>query len=134
MPGEDGHLFVVDPAATCIESIDLGEKVTARVVVDDVDANGMLDLIVATMSGNVYCIGTETPFTPILASLPAFVSPVPYGPTYFGVQVSDASRKMMHVTGRHFPVEFEIIDKRRVRDMPEYYASYRVRVRFYLEF
>ena len=38
-----------------------------QILADDVTGNGELDLIVSTMSGNIYCLGTHVPFHPAMA-------------------------------------------------------------------
>lgn len=43
------------PPAGCADSLDLGEASYAQVLADDLDGNGRLDLLVATMNGVCLC-------------------------------------------------------------------------------
>ena len=44
--------------------VDIGETAYAMVLADDLDGNGMLDLLLATMNGNIYAFQTAMPATP----------------------------------------------------------------------
>lgn len=45
----------------------MGEASYSMVLADDLDANGLMELIVTTMNGNVYCFETQAPYDPLLA-------------------------------------------------------------------
>jgi hypothetical protein len=47
--------------------VDVGESSYAMVLADDLDGNGRLDLLVATMNGNVYAFETPAEYHPLKA-------------------------------------------------------------------
>lgn len=47
--------------------MDVGENAYAMVLADDVDGNGRMDLVLATMNGNVYCFETGAHYHPLKA-------------------------------------------------------------------
>jgi hypothetical protein len=53
--------------AGCADTVDIGETAYAKVLADDVDGTGKLDLILATMNGNVYCFQTGARYHPLKA-------------------------------------------------------------------
>lgn len=53
--------------AGCADTVDIGETAYAMVLADDMDGNGRLDLILATMNGNVYCFETTASYHPLKA-------------------------------------------------------------------
>ena len=63
----DGFMYVVHVRTGCYERVDVGEHSYAQILADDVTGNGMMDLVLATMNGNLYCFETETPYTPMRA-------------------------------------------------------------------
>eukprot|EP00998_Keelungia_sp_KM082_P008418 NODE_4606_length_767_cov_66.493750_g4583_i0.p1 GENE.NODE_4606_length_767_cov_66.493750_g4583_i0~~NODE_4606_length_767_cov_66.493750_g4583_i0.p1 ORF type:complete len:215 (+),score=66.20 NODE_4606_length_767_cov_66.493750_g4583_i0:58-645(+) len=87
------------------------------VLADDVDNDGTLDLVVSTMNGNIYLLGTETPFYPLKAwpsqthgmhGLNGFTA----SEGYMGVRIAEESRVHRDVVGWHFKLMFEIVDHR----------------------
>ena len=44
--------------------VDIGETSYAMVLADDLDGNGQLDLLMATMNGNLYAFQSAAPFHP----------------------------------------------------------------------
>ncbi len=44
---------------------DLGETSYSAVLVEDVDGDGLLELVAATMNGNVYALETGAPYHPL---------------------------------------------------------------------
>lgn len=44
---------------------DLGETSYAAVLVDDLDGDGLLELLATTMNGNVYAFETGAPYHPL---------------------------------------------------------------------
>lgn len=63
-PSEDGHVYVVEGATACVKKIDVGERLAGMVVADDLSGDGNLELVVATMGGEVGCIAQEAPNPP----------------------------------------------------------------------
>lgn len=61
-------------AAGCADNVDIGETSYSMVLADDLDGNGRMDLLVATMNGNLYCFETSAPAEP-LATWTAQVRP-----------------------------------------------------------
>jgi hypothetical protein len=58
-PSFDGHVYIVDGRSGCTNKLDIGEHSYGAVLVDDILGRGKLDLLVTTMSGNVFCFATE---------------------------------------------------------------------------
>ncbi len=116
----DGHLYIIDGATGCVEKVDLGEHSYAMVLADDLTGNGMLDLVVSTMNGNVYALATQTPFDPLLSWTSANqgrnVHTARYN--YEGVRLVD--RTPREVMGATMPVRFEIVDRRPTRVRKQY--------------
>ena len=61
----DGKLYIVDgrmedEEQPCVTKLDIDENIYSMILVEDVTGDGILDLIVGTMNGHVFCIGTET--------------------------------------------------------------------------
>jgi hypothetical protein len=46
-------------------AVDIGEASYAAVLVDDLCGDGMLELLVSTMNGNVYMLQTRAPYHPL---------------------------------------------------------------------
>ena len=61
----DGNLYVIDGDDACSDSLDLGEVSYTPVLIEDLDDNGKMDFIVATMNGNLFCIETSVPSHPL---------------------------------------------------------------------
>lgn len=49
----------------CADVEDLGETSYSAVLVEDVDGDGLLELVAATMNGNVYALETGAPYHPL---------------------------------------------------------------------
>lgn len=47
--------------------MDIGEAAYAKVLADDMDGNGKMDLILSTLNGNVYCFQTAARYHPLKA-------------------------------------------------------------------
>ena len=45
--------------------MDIGETSYSMVLADDLNADGKMDLVVTTMSGNVYVFGSPAPYHPL---------------------------------------------------------------------
>ena len=48
----------------CADVVDIGETAYAMVLADDLDGNGRLDLLLATMNGNLYAFQSAAPADP----------------------------------------------------------------------
>lgn len=53
IPSFDGHVYIIDGLTGCAERLDVGEHISAPPLLDDVTGDGYLDLLVATMNGQV---------------------------------------------------------------------------------
>ncbi|CAG9463133.1 unnamed protein product [Pedinophyceae sp. YPF-701] len=113
-PSFDGYLHVVNPASECVELVDIGEASYSMVLADDVDNDGMMDLIVSTMNGNLYCFGTRTPFRPLRSwtSQTLASNGLVAREGWVGVSATQGSRTFRDVRGQDFRVEIEIRDDR----------------------
>ena len=110
----DGGMYIIDGKTICVERIDIGEHVYAQVLADDLDDNGYLDLLVATMNGNLYAFQTNTPFHPIKSwtSQVQALNGMTAREGHVGIYVLHASRQHRDVVGNHFKIMFEIVDHR----------------------
>ena len=55
-----------DPALCCFADVtDIGDTSYSAVLVDDVDNDGLLELLLTTMSGHVYSFGTPAEYHPL---------------------------------------------------------------------
>ena len=109
-PSFDGRLYIVD-AAGCSETIDVGERSYAAVLADSVLGTPYLDLLLATMSGNIYLLHTDIPFHPLLARTShthALTEPM----DYHAVHWSELTRSTTHHRGRTLWLTFRIVDRR----------------------
>ena len=109
-PSFDGHLYIVN-AAGCLQSVDVGEHVYAAVLADAVLGSRYLDLLLSTMSGNMFLLHTDIAFHPLLArtsSTSGQVDPMDYHGVFFTAQ----TRQQQHHRGRHLSVSFRIVDRR----------------------
>ncbi|KAI0504204.1 hypothetical protein KFK09_015154 [Dendrobium nobile] len=112
----DGYLYLIDGSSACTDVVDIGETVYSMVLADNVDGGDDLDLIVSTMNGNVLCFSTASPHHPLKEWRSSNQGRNNPGIRYDreGIYVSHASRTFRDEEGKHFWVEFEIIDKYRV--------------------
>ncbi|PKA56153.1 hypothetical protein AXF42_Ash015638 [Apostasia shenzhenica] len=112
----DGYLYLIDGHSGCVDVVDIGETTYSMVLADNVDGGDDLDIVVTTMNGNVFCFSTPSSHHPLKEwrssnqgrNLPV----VRYNRE--GIYVLPASRTFRDEEGKHFWVEFEIIDKYRV--------------------
>ena len=51
----------------CADTMDFGEQSYSMVLADDLDQNGRMDLLVATMNGNLYALETSAVYHPMKA-------------------------------------------------------------------
>ena len=107
-------MYIVDGVTGCSDKVDIGENSYSMVLSDDITGNGMIDLLVSTMNGNVYCLSTDVPFHPLKAwstqvqSLNGFTA----REGYQGVYVLHGSRQLRDIMGTTFTIQFEIVDNR----------------------
>ncbi|KAK8946301.1 hypothetical protein KSP40_PGU004761 [Platanthera guangdongensis] len=112
----DGYLYLIDGSSACADVVDIGETTYSMVLADNVDGGDDLDLIVTTMNGNVFCFSTTSPHHP-LKEWRSFNHGRNYPGIRYdrqGIYVTPASRAFRDEEGKHFWIEFEIIDKYRV--------------------
>lgn len=69
-PSFDGHVYIIEGTNGCFSKIDIGEHVYATPVVADLDADGRLEMVVGSMSGNIFMLGLDMPALPLLDSHP----------------------------------------------------------------
>eukprot|EP00760_Papus_ankaliazontas_P003540 PhM_4_TR11621/c1_g1_i1/m.77005 len=134
VPARDGVLYVFDPTSPLkYAMMDLAEESYNMVLAEDVNGNGMLDLVVSTMNGNIYVIETATKFHPSKAwrtfphSLNVMSSREIRG---LGIAVEEESRVYRDVVGDHFKIMFTITDNRRSVSngllSPEYHVMIKI--------
>ena len=54
-------MYVVNARTGCFSRVDVGEHAYAQILADDLTANGKVDLLLASMNGNLFCFETHTP-------------------------------------------------------------------------
>lgn len=67
VPSFDGFVYIIDGYSGCVDKIDIGEKAYAQILMDDLSGNDKMDLVIATMNGNIYSFGTAQPYHPMKA-------------------------------------------------------------------
>ena len=97
VPAHDGILYLISGTTGCYEALDIGEKSTTMVLADDITGNGLVDLVVTTMSGSVLVYATETPFHPLKAwtSRTKMLNGVTASEGYVGVFIEPESRTLV---------------------------------------
>jgi len=123
VPAFDGHVYLIDPISGCSEKLDLGETSYSMVLADDITGNGKMDLVVTTRNGNVYVIGTEMSYNPLLSwtSQTQGRNGFSVREKYQGIYVLEGSRNYHDVTGSNFCIQFEIVDFRKHHKIPPFY-------------
>lgn len=102
----DGYLYLIDGKSACAHTVDIGEASYASVLVDDLCGDGLLELLVATMNGNVYMLQTQQPYHPAktwssqVQGINGLVSR--WG--YFGFVATQEGRQLRDVAGQHLQV------------------------------
>ena len=110
VPSLDGFLYIIDGTSGCANMIDFSEHSYAAVLVDDINNDGLLELIFSSMNGNIYAVRTKAPFHPLLSWTNGGM--VTYRKDFHGVLLMEETRKYNQVVGQYVKVEFEIVDKR----------------------
>ena len=64
VPSFDGYIYLVDGARKCFDRVDVGDHIYSTPLLDDVTGDGLLDLVVGTVSGQVVTVGTSLPVRP----------------------------------------------------------------------
>ncbi|KAL5217736.1 hypothetical protein ABZP36_018420 [Zizania latifolia] len=111
----DGYLYLIEGSSGCADVVDIGETSYTMVLADNVDGGDDLDLIVTTMNGNVFCFSTPSPHHPLKEwkSSNQGRNNAAYRYNREGVYVKHGSRTFRDEEGKHFWLEFEIVDKYR---------------------
>ena len=108
-PSFDGRVYVAN-AQGCMTSVDIGEHVYAMVLADSILGTEWMDLLVATMSGNMYLLHTDVRYHPLLSKMDHTATVDRH--SYHGVYWSWRTRHQEQLRGRHFTVSFIISDHR----------------------
>lgn len=111
----DGYLYLIDGPTSCADVVDIGETSYSMVLADNVDGGDDLDLVVATMNGNVFCFSTPAPHHPLKAWRVQNQGRNNVANRFNrqGIYISPSSRAFRDEEGKNFWVEIEIIDKYR---------------------
>ncbi|RHW71458.1 FG-GAP repeat protein [Trypanosoma brucei equiperdum] len=123
VPSHDGVLYIVKGTTGCVDAIDTDEKSSVMVLADDVTGNGMLDLVVSTLSGSIMVFGTATKFHPLKAwpsrvkSLNGFTA----AEGHIGVFIHPSSRVPRDIHGDKFSLTVTIYDDRKGKDTGQLY-------------
>uniref|UniRef100_A0A7S0RKX6 DEX1 C-terminal domain-containing protein n=1 Tax=Chlamydomonas leiostraca TaxID=1034604 RepID=A0A7S0RKX6_9CHLO len=112
----DGYLYLVDGMTACADTVDIGETSYSQVLAEDLDGNGRLELVVATMNGAVYALETPAEYSPLKA-WPAQVmggNGMVARHDLVGIYATQASRAPRDVAGDRLAVTVRVVDKRGV--------------------
>jgi len=116
VPSFDGRVYLIRPDTGCSDWVDIGEQTYSMILADDMDGNGMMDLVVTTMNGNAFALATQTPYHPLLswsAQNQCGRNGFAWRYEHHGVYALPSSRKMHDVMGATFAVRFRIVDRRK---------------------
>ncbi len=111
------QLYIIEGGSGCTQSVAIGDQVTAMVQADDVHGTGRLDLVVATSTGKVITLESNSPWH----ALNTWTHGESRGrenahshgySASQGIYVHDVSRGFMDILGIYVPVTFEIFDNR----------------------
>ncbi|CAK9271598.1 unnamed protein product [Sphagnum jensenii] len=116
----DGYFYLIDGPTGCADAIDIGETSYSMVLAENVDGGDDLDLIVTTMSGNVYCFQTPTPHHPLKAWVSQGQGRNLVSNRYNreGVFVLPSSRYFRDEASSSFWVQYQIVDQSRASSGP----------------
>ncbi len=110
----DGFVYFINGLIGCAEPVDIGETVYGAPLLDDVDGDGLSEVVVATMNGNVVCLATPWPHHALMtwpAAPPGGSNPSARA-GWAGVHVTPASRRAGDASGDAFAVQFTVEDAR----------------------
>ena len=109
IPSFDGYVYIIDGKTRCTNKIDFSEHSYAMVLVDDINGDGLLDLLFSSMNGNMYAVNTQSPYHPLKAWSSEHST---YRHGVHGVFIAEETRENTHVVGRYVQIDFEIVDHR----------------------
>ncbi|KAG1675745.1 hypothetical protein FOA52_012401 [Chlamydomonas sp. UWO 241] len=114
VPSFDGFLYLIDGGSGCADAVDIGETSYSMVLADDLNGNGRLDLVLATMNGNIYCLETPAEYHPLKAwpSQVVGANLMVARHDYFGVYATASSRVARDAAGKKLQLQLSLIDKR----------------------
>ena len=109
-------LYIVEGGSGCTQQLSIGDKISAMVQVEDVHATGLLDLVIATESGNTITLESGAPYHPLNTwggggSRRRGTHAHGYSASQ-GVFVHEISRQYVDIFGVYVPITFEIFDNR----------------------
>jgi len=116
-----GHIFIINAFDGCVESLDIGGGSYSMLIADSLTGSGKMEIVAATSEGDIYLLGTEAPYHPLNA-WPSLVRGrnVLTVNNNIGVLIDESTRLMEHISGKYFPLIFNIIDSRSKRVNPRY--------------
>ncbi|GKY92953.1 hypothetical protein MPSEU_000264200 [Mayamaea pseudoterrestris] len=125
-------LYIIDASSACTHPVPVGEVMTASVQVDDVHGTNKLDLVIATMDGNVITLESQTPYHPLNVwnngeTRSRFGGSVHGYSAPQGVYVHELSRQYTDVFGVYVHVTLEVFDNR--RNVAPEHKKYKVEIR-----
>ncbi len=118
VPSFDGYLYIIDGIQGCAERVDVGQHIYSMPLADDVTGDGMLDIVLGTMNGEVLLLETNVPYH-ALNAWPSFPKHRLNGFTHgvTGISVPLSERRLLENAvvkgGNMVKVTFDIWDSRR---------------------
>ena len=114
LPCFDGYVYIINGNDASAHVVDIGEVSYAMPLADDLDGNGLLEIVIATVNGNIFVF--EMPhsrFHPLKVSLEEVHGPGAWVARYEyqGIAAIMPSRSP-ESSGKSFVVKVEIVDRR----------------------
>jgi hypothetical protein len=100
--GTNGVMYIVDGKQTCVDTVDVGAGSVIGPLVDDLDDDGLLDVIVATHSGDVFCFGSDVeahPLSPVLSPGDDWTQRRHYRGIFFADKQHESFDGSLHLSG-----------------------------------
>jgi len=121
IPSFDGFVYVIDGLRKCYDRLDVGDRLVSTPLLEDLNGDGLLDLVLGSVNGQVMSIGTSMPSHPInvWGSFPrARANGFVTGQTGIAITKDIGLQPRKDTTADHqnYTIAFEIWDHRRDPD------------------
>ncbi|XP_006822879.1 uncharacterized protein LOC102805817, partial [Saccoglossus kowalevskii] len=133
VPTYDGSLHVISGDGRCSDVVWLGEQSLVQLLAADLHKETpALELLVSTMDGTLMCLHTSTnksmtDLATVTSTLHEWTAETnthnsfTFWDSKVGVEISESTRQLVHVTGMSFVIEFTILDEHKAKTAWNYY-------------